>query len=239
GFIRRERRSAVAGQFEYAFRHVLVREVAYGQIPRAARADKHVRAVEWIESLGRPDDHAELIAHHYGSALELLAAAGSAAQEELQDRARLAFRRAGDRAAALNAFGPAADHYSAALAVWPVDDRDRARLQFGVARAEFVSGRNDGRPIIDAAEELLSVDIAESASAFALASEAAWHRADRDETDRLLARALELIDPLPASKEKAWILSQAARSAMLAAQTELALERGGRALEMATALDLP
>ena len=36
-FVRRERRSSVAGEDEYAFRHVLVRDVAYGQIPRAAR----------------------------------------------------------------------------------------------------------------------------------------------------------------------------------------------------------
>ncbi len=32
-FIRRERQSSVAGELEYAFRHVLVRDVAYGQIP--------------------------------------------------------------------------------------------------------------------------------------------------------------------------------------------------------------
>ena len=37
----RERRSAVADETEYAFRHVLVRDVAYGQIPRARRAEKH------------------------------------------------------------------------------------------------------------------------------------------------------------------------------------------------------
>ena len=35
-FIRRERRSAVAGETQYAFRHVLLRDVAYGQIPRAS-----------------------------------------------------------------------------------------------------------------------------------------------------------------------------------------------------------
>ena len=34
-FVRRERRSSVAGETEYAFRHLLVRDVAYGQIPRA------------------------------------------------------------------------------------------------------------------------------------------------------------------------------------------------------------
>src|SRR5579884_719312 len=39
GMVRRERRSSVAGETQYAFRHVLVRDVAYGQIPRAARGE--------------------------------------------------------------------------------------------------------------------------------------------------------------------------------------------------------
>jgi class 3 adenylate cyclase len=64
GLVRRERRSAVGGEEEYAFRHVLVRDVGYGEIPRAARADKHALAAGWIEGLGRTDDHAELVAHH-------------------------------------------------------------------------------------------------------------------------------------------------------------------------------
>jgi len=239
GFIRRERRSAVAGEAEYAFRHVLVREVAYGQVPRAARADKHLAAVRWIESLGRSEDHAELIAHHYLSALDLLEATGTDASAEIRERARLAFRLAGDRAGALNAFGPAADHYAAALALWPEGDRERARVQFAAARAEFISGRNDGAGIADAAEALLDVDIAEAANAYAVASEAAWHRDDGEASTELMARALGLVEPLPASEEKAWILSQAGRRAMVASETELALERSERALEMATALDLP
>ena len=50
-FVRRERRSSVAAETQFAFRHVLVRDVAYAQIPRGRRADKHRRAAEWIESL--------------------------------------------------------------------------------------------------------------------------------------------------------------------------------------------
>src|SRR3954454_19512985 len=42
GMLRRERRSSVGGETQYAFRHVLVRDVAYSQIPRAARGEKHV-----------------------------------------------------------------------------------------------------------------------------------------------------------------------------------------------------
>jgi class 3 adenylate cyclase/tetratricopeptide (TPR) repeat protein len=239
GFIRRERRSAVAGETEYAFRHVLVREVAYGQIPRAARAEKHLAAVEWIESLGRSDDHAELIAHHYTGALELLEASGSEPSDDLRDRARFAFRRAGDRAAALNAFGPAADQYAAALALWPADAADQARVHFDLARAEFVSGRSDGGSTEDAAEALLDLDPVEAATAYSLASEAAWHRGEPEATERLLDRALELVEPLPDSEAKAWILSRASRRAMLASQPAQALEYGRRAVELATALDLP
>ena len=74
-FIRRERHSSLAGETQYAFLHVLLRDAAYGQIPRATRAGKHLKAAGWIESLGRPDDHAEMLAHHYLAALELARAA--------------------------------------------------------------------------------------------------------------------------------------------------------------------
>ena len=64
-FIRRDRSSLVAGQAQYAFTHVLVRDVAYGQILRAARAVRHAAAAGWIESLGRAGDHAEMLGYHY------------------------------------------------------------------------------------------------------------------------------------------------------------------------------
>jgi class 3 adenylate cyclase len=51
--LRRERRSAVAGERQYAFRHVLVRDVAYAQLPRAARADRHQRVARWLEACHR------------------------------------------------------------------------------------------------------------------------------------------------------------------------------------------
>src|SRR5207253_1401626 len=77
-FVRRERRSSVESETEYAFRHILVRDVAYGQIPRAERSDRHARAAAWIESLGRPADHAELLAQHYLAAGDLEPAAEAA-----------------------------------------------------------------------------------------------------------------------------------------------------------------
>src|SRR5919201_771755 len=76
-FVRRERRSSVEGETEHSFAHLLVRDVAYSQIPRAVRAERHRAAAGWIESLGRSEDRAELLAHHYLAALELGAAAGA------------------------------------------------------------------------------------------------------------------------------------------------------------------
>src|SRR5207244_12715632 len=46
-FVQRNRGSSVGSESEYAFRHVLIRDVAYGQIPRGARADKHDRVATW------------------------------------------------------------------------------------------------------------------------------------------------------------------------------------------------
>ncbi|HXF98324.1 MAG TPA: AAA family ATPase [Gaiellaceae bacterium] len=125
GFVSRQRRSSVAGESEYAFRHALVREVAYEQIPRAQRAGRHVAAAEWIESLGRAEDHAEMLAHHYAAALEYTRTTGQATGQ-LAERGRLALKEAGDRAFSLSAFAAAARYYALAVELWPPDDPERA-----------------------------------------------------------------------------------------------------------------
>ncbi len=238
GFIRRERRSAVAGETEYAFRHVLVREVAYSQIPRSARARKHVSAAEWVESLGRPEDHAGLIAHHYGAALEFARASGEETSE-LVDRARITRREAGDRAATLSSWDVAVDFYRAAYELWP-DDAERPRLLFALGRAEWTDGDASAERLYEAVDALLAAGDAEAAGeAEALIAEAAWYRGDAEELERGLRHALELVDPLPASPAKAAILSQASRYEMLAADYDAAIEHGTQALAMAEALDLP
>jgi class 3 adenylate cyclase/tetratricopeptide (TPR) repeat protein len=239
GFVRRERRSAVAGETELAFRHVVVREVAYGQVPRNARADKHIAAVGWLESLGRPDDHAELIAHHYSTAIELLEAAGKAPSVELVAGAGRALGNAGDRADALNSHASAAGYYRAAVDLSVADSPARAVLLFRLARSEFLAGI--GEEEIDAAvDALLATDQTElAAEAELLASDAAWQRGDRAERRAHVGRALELTRPLPASRAKAQILGQASRYAMFEAHYEEAISYGRAALEMAAELDLP
>src|SRR2546430_7585818 len=43
--------SMVAGEPELKFRHQLLRDVAYGRLPRAARASLHRRAAAWLDRL--------------------------------------------------------------------------------------------------------------------------------------------------------------------------------------------
>ena len=197
--VQRARRSSVVGEAEYAFRHLLVRDVAYGQIPRAARAAKHRAAAEWVEGLGRPDDHAEMLAAHYLSALEYAQAAGTG-DAELVARARVVLRDAGDRAVSLYAWEAAAGFYAQALELWPADDPERALLGFRCGRARQNADGTGFELAVEGFEGLeASGDAEAAASAAVYLSREAWLRGDPAKHDDYLARALRLVGEDPDS----------------------------------------
>jgi class 3 adenylate cyclase/tetratricopeptide (TPR) repeat protein len=235
-FIRREQQSSVALETEYVFRHLLVRDVAYGQIPRAARAEKHRLAAEWLEGLGRTEDHAEMLAHHYLSALELARASGQDG-ETLAEPARRALREAGDRAFALNAFPSAARFYGEALFLSRESD---PVLRFRRAEALF-SFEDDGAEsaLEEARASLLEADLrALAAEADALLADVWWTRGERDRCFEHLGRAEELVRNSPASSSKAHVLSQIARFRALAGEVEEPIRIGSEALAIASELGL-
>jgi DNA-binding SARP family transcriptional activator/tetratricopeptide (TPR) repeat protein len=179
-FVQRARHSSVAGEAEYLFRHVLLRDVAYGQIPRASRGEKHLRAAGWIESLGRPEDHAEMLAHHYMSALEYSGTAGSP-DTILAERGRLALRAAGDRALALASYAAAARFYDAALELWPDDDHERAELLVRAGRAGFFAYGTGAEQLEQGFAELRSRgDVDGAAEAAIELARVFWWRGERD-----------------------------------------------------------
>ena len=67
--VRPFRQSSMEGESEYGFWHLLVRDVAYQQIPRAARSAKHLAAADWLET--KAGDQVEELAYHTGEALAL------------------------------------------------------------------------------------------------------------------------------------------------------------------------
>lgn len=238
GFVRRARASSVAHESEYTFLHLLVRDVAYGQIPRGARAEKHRRAAEWIESLGRPDEHAETLAYHYTSALEL-ARASREPTEELANRARQALREAGDRAAALNAFDSAARSYAAALELSPSDDPESPTLLLSYGTM-LAFGQESGEEELElAASALVELgDREHAARAEILLADSDWRAGQRDATDAHLERAIDLVKDIPNSPAKARVLSEVSRFHMLGDRFDDAIQIGRQALEMASELGL-
>ncbi len=239
GFVRRQRRSSVEGQQELAFAHALVRDVGYGQIARADRAAKHSHVAEWIESLGRPDDHAEMLAYHWSSALDLARSTGEDGTA-LGDRARLSLRDAGDRAFSLNAYLKAERYYADALALWPDPDRDRPDLLFRRARALHLAGDERRTEALEEAREaLLEVGAVEpAAEAEAFMAHGAWYRGERDAVVPHFSRAYELIADRDASASKARVLALSARFRMLAGDPDDAIHAAREALAIAEALEL-
>jgi class 3 adenylate cyclase/tetratricopeptide (TPR) repeat protein len=238
GFVRRERRASVEGQEEYAFSHPVVREVAYGQIPRAVRADKHRRVAEWIESLGRTGDHAEMLAHHYSHTLELKRAAGQETAA-LHDRARRAFNEAGDRARALNAFASASHFYAAALELWPEDDAERAPLLLACGQALRFARNGGEEMMLGARDAFLAAGEAErAAEAEAALGELFWERGEPRPASEHLQRAAALVENLEPSRSKAYVLAGCSRLWTFVGREREALELGRDAVRMAEELGL-
>jgi len=236
-FVRRERRSSVIGEAEYAFHHLLVRDVAYGQIPRTARAEKHRQAAQWLESLGRPADHAELLAHHYVSALELLRAAGRPTTD-LREPARLALADAGDRAFGLHAYASAAGFYGGALDLWEGSGRDRLLLRYGRSLSFVGDGRFRG-VLEEAANELLAAGDREmAAEAHAFLTEALSQAGDRDAAHEHIERAVGLVRDAATSASKVKVLAEWSRLLSLAGKHDEGLRIALEAFAAAEALGL-
>jgi predicted ATPase/class 3 adenylate cyclase len=238
-FVRRERRSSVGADEEYAFRHVLVRDVVYAQIPRTGRAERHERAAGWIEQLGRPDDHAEMLAHHYLEALRLRRASGQVAGRELLERARLAARDAGDRALGLGVFPAAAHLYEAALELWPPDDAERPALLLAYARSRVDDVTFDEGLLEEATSGLLQAGKREAAAqAHSLLAGIWLNRGDRDKAVEHLETAFDLVEDRGPSPEKAYVLQELSRMLLMGSDYERAIELGSESLRLAGELRL-
>ena len=144
-FVRRVPLSSVADQDEYSFWHALLRDVAYGSLPRQARAAKHLAAARWLEELAgaRVADYAELLAYHYQTALECTQDAGDQARAaELAEPAARYLVMAGDRAFDLAA-ATAPAHYRRALDLIPAGSPARGAVLVKHGRACWAAGQPD------------------------------------------------------------------------------------------------
>jgi class 3 adenylate cyclase/tetratricopeptide (TPR) repeat protein len=130
-----ESRSTISGEEAYRFKHVLIREVAYGGLSKTARASHHRRFAEWLAERAK-EELLEVRAYHLDQASALLAELDGAPPEELAKEAAEALEQAGLRALAREANATARRllhrsveleptlrrRYEAARAAWRMSD---------------------------------------------------------------------------------------------------------------------
>jgi class 3 adenylate cyclase len=122
--IRRDPVSRLGGQHQFAFKHQLIREVAYATLPRARRRQRHEEIAQFLEAaVGKVGDVAPALAHHWREAGEL-------------DRAARYYIDAGDHANRGWAKDEAAGFYGRALSVIPEENRE---LRLDVTKRQVVA----------------------------------------------------------------------------------------------------
>ncbi len=100
--VRRERVSAIEGDHQYAFKHVLIRDVAYDLLPRARRQERHEQCARFLEeATAEVGEAGAALARHWRDAGDrsraidyLVAAAEQAERGWAKDRAVDLYREA-------------------------------------------------------------------------------------------------------------------------------------------------
>ena len=131
--------SSLGGQEEFAFRHALVRDVAYASLPKARRALAHAEAGDWVAELAgeRADEFAELVAYHYETAIngedaDLAWLGNTEGQEAIRGKAHAALLAAGNVARRQYALDRAGELHERALGLAASDpERMEAYEQIG------------------------------------------------------------------------------------------------------------
>jgi class 3 adenylate cyclase/tetratricopeptide (TPR) repeat protein len=241
--VRPARRSSMEGEAEYGFWHLLVRDVCYAQIPRATRAARHRAAAAWIERKAgeRAEDLADVLAHHYLTALELARAAGQQAEaSELAKNAIDYLALAGERALALDV-DRAEQNLAKGLALAPGGHPERASLLERWAQAAQQQGRlTEAR---EALEEALSVhrqqgdSVAAGRVLAALAN--VLGRLGDPRSEEAIAEALRLLEAQRPGPDLVVAYAQFAAVRHLRSAYPEAIKAAERALAVAAELGLP
>ncbi len=193
-FIVPEERSSISGDRAFQFKHVLIREVAYGSISKAQRAEDHRRFAEWIAERAAAE-FVEIRAYHLDRATTLLAELDGAVPQELARETAAALEEAGRRSLQRESFMAArrmllranelepslTRRYFAARAAFRMSDFDAATRELSSVRA---GAREAGDDALEARALLM------------LATGVLNRDADVAAARRLADEAVQVLDPL-------------------------------------------
>jgi class 3 adenylate cyclase/tetratricopeptide (TPR) repeat protein len=219
-FVRRDPSSQLAGDVQYTFKHMLIREVAYGTVPRAVRRQRHAAVAQYIEDELAGESLSAILAYHWREADQparaipyLLAAAHSA-------------RRSWAKAAAVELYTKALE----------LEDDETAKLRIRHERAQALVELQDYESATLEFDSLLpELEGAEKLEALIwLGLATVWSERDADTiatAEQALALAEELGDPSSLAAATA-LMSQGLAMRGAADDLDRADELGDRALEL-------
>ncbi|HZJ69973.1 MAG TPA: hypothetical protein VFF36_03515, partial [Planctomycetota bacterium] len=245
-FVLDEERSSIRGERAYKFKHVLIREVAYGGLSKSARAEHHRRFAEWLKERAG-EELLEIRAFHLDRATALLAELDGTAPMELQREAAEALAEAGLRAFAREANRTARQHFVRAVELEPTTKR-----RYLAARA---ADRLSDLPAVSREmEEVLAAAIQEGdgwtqgRALVTLAEAAVMREGDVRAAEQMVDNALAVLEPdddsgryraLRASATIAWMRGDLAKEEQVMLEAlELARASGHKGFESEAADEL-
>jgi class 3 adenylate cyclase/tetratricopeptide (TPR) repeat protein len=242
--VRAVRQPLLEDEEEFAFAHWMVREVAYGELPRGVRALKHAAFARWLrEKVGERGrgDLSDVLAGHFAAAAELAQAAGDDSLAAAAIGPAVEYLGiSGDRAIGLDVRA-ATRHYRRALDLAGPKHEARPSLLSRAAEALFQEGRyrDSAAALLESAVGLSAAgDRRAAALAAARRADVLYALGDPGVTLQLEA-ALELLGGEPSCPEMVTVLGKLGRSLWLAGDPDRGLEKLEEAIALAARLGLP
>ena len=208
-FVLKEPRSTISGEDAYRFKHVLIREVAYGGLSKTARARHHRRFAEWLGERAR-DELLEVRAYHLDQATALLAELDGAPPADLAEEAAAALAEAGKRALAREANATARRLLHRSVELEPTLKRRFAAARAAWRMHDFPVVSNEMEDVLLLAREEGDKEL-EARALTALADVALLREADVLRAEQLAQKAVEVsesdesrIDALGILETAAW-----------------------------------
>ncbi len=234
----------IAGEREYAFKHVLIRDVAYGMLPKSVRWRKHYEVGQFIEDRAgeRTDEVVPLLAEHYGRAATLGAETGldHGEIEPVHNKALHFLEAAGDAAAALYSNPEAYDHYEAVRRIeCQHDPAAMARVIEKQGDVAFRMGRVGAA--VELWEECLEYhrrqeDLTRVADLHRKIGAGLWHMGERKLAIERYQKGINLLKDGPPCLELVHLYEEAASLYMHAGDNMLAIYASEKALRLAEKL---
>ncbi|TDO47589.1 AAA ATPase-like protein [Kribbella sp. VKM Ac-2571] len=233
--VRPVRRSSMLGQHEYTFWHALTRDVAYSQVPRAARSARHLAAADWLElrCAACQAETPNLIAYHLSTALDLAAALGDTdAVAAIAPRARKYQLMAAELAMNLDT-REAIALLDRALELTPAGDPERPAVLTRWGWAAFLAGRL-GEANTAYREAIAGFEAIGDIRGLARALRASTYgQSSMEESLATVDRAVAMLEELGPSEDLVQLLSGQASIRVVASRREDAIYSANRALRIA------